>query len=39
MVWRHADKDGRNGQELNDKFHGAEENNLEEVMNRVEDGE
>ena len=39
VAWQHVDEDGKKCQDANDKFHGAEENNLEEVMNRVEDGE
>ena len=36
VAWQHVDEDGKNGQEANDKFHGAEENNLEGVVNRMD---
>jgi len=36
VAWQHVDEDGKKIQDVNDKFHGAEENNLEGVVNRVD---
>mmetsp|Transcript_44029 Transcript_44029/g.79019 ORF Transcript_44029/g.79019 Transcript_44029/m.79019 type:complete len:94 (+) Transcript_44029:558-839(+) len=36
VAWQNVDDDGKNGQEVNEKFHGVEEHNLEGFVNTVD---